>query len=153
MNGRPVRTTHSSPRTPSGPRSGRAIQAASVAVERRAGSAGSGGGSPAAFSWATRQTEPSSAIARRSRPAADPQPSTLARVGQAGDGALGAQQVAGVLGDRVEDVAQVGAAGELEGDGVQGLALALAAVEVRDGDAQLGGAGDLARDVERGPPR
>ena len=43
------------------------------------------------------------------------------------------------------------AAGELERDRVQGLALPLAPVEVRDRDAQLGGAGDLACDVgERG---
>ncbi len=73
-----------------------------------------------------------------------------ARVGQAGDGPVGAQQLARVPGDRVEDVAQVAASGELEGHAVQRLALALAAVEVGDGQAELGGARDLAGDVDEG---
>ena len=85
--------------------------------------------------------------------AAGPEPDPRhgrARVAEAGHRPLGAQEVARVLGDGVQDVLELGAAGELEGDGVEGLALPLAAVEVRDRHAQLGGAGDLARDVGEG---
>jgi hypothetical protein len=58
------------------------------------------------------------------------------RVGQAGDRPLGAQQLAGVLGDRVEDLAQLGAAGQLEGDRIERGPLVLLAAEIGEGGRQ-----------------
>ena len=83
-------------------------------------------------------------------PARGPYPE-VSWVGEADDRPVGTQQLPGMAADRVEDVAQVGAAGELERDAVQRFALALPAVQVGDRQPELGGAGDLARDVdERG---
>ena len=149
VNGRPDRTTHSSPRIPSGPRNGRAAQPWPSWRRRRAGNGGSGDGwrPPSRGRRGTRTRRRPSRAARGSSTRA----AAVSRgIAQAGDRALGTEEVAGVLGDGVEDVAQVGAPGQLERDRVQGLALALAAVEVGDGDAQLRRARDLARDVRQG---
>ena len=149
LNGSPGRTTHSSPRIPSGPRSGRAAQASpSILSGQRAERVAR----VLRRGLLVGDEARAAVVGHRQALAADRRAGgRVADVAQAHDGTLGAEEVAGVGGDRVEGVAEVVAARELDGDGVEGLALPLAAVEVRDGHAQLGRAGDLARDVrERG---
>ena len=120
-----------------------------------AGTAGVAAGAAAGvIPWATRQTLPSSAMARRSLLPADRCDTSLAsRRGRRSPAPRPSRSRAWlVIVSRTSrrSLRPV----SWRATGVQGLALPLPPVEVGDGEAQLGGAGDLARDV-RGtrPPR
>ncbi len=76
-----------------------------------------------------------------------------ARVRQAGDGALGAEELAGMLRDQVEELAQLGAPGQLQGDAVERGALVLLPPEVGEGGGQSGRRADLLGDVGEGRHR
>jgi len=100
-----VRMTHSSPRKPSAPRSGRAI----ITADGPSCWTGQAGlwcaASPAGAGWARRQVGAVVGHRQAVRPVVSV--AVGARVRQAGDGAVGAKQLAGVAGDRVEQLAQL----------------------------------------------
>ena len=74
-------------------------------------------------------------------------------VGQARDRPLRAEQLASMVGDRVEDLAQLGAAGELEGDRMEGRTLVLLAAEIGEGRGQGRGGAYRAGEVREGRHR